>query len=82
MQGSNDLIQTKQEVYDGGKKEILFLSFRPKIALALQSCAPQILLLLGWRKEIAIYIFTPQPSRGNEIWHQANVLAAVQQWIH
>lgn len=57
MQGSNDLTKTEQEVYDGSKRETQLLFFSPKIALVLQSCAPQILLLLGWRKKIAIYIF-------------------------
>lgn len=62
MQASNDLTKTEQEeqeVYDGGKRETQLLSFRPRIAFILQSCSPQILLLLGWRREIAIYIFTP-----------------------
>lgn len=59
VQGSNDPTETKLDVYDGGKSETQLLSFRSKIALVPQSSAPQILLLLGRRKEIAIYIFTP-----------------------
>lgn len=64
MKGSNDLAKTKQEIYDGGKRETQFCRLLFCLLdlglLILQSCAPRTLLLLGWRKETAIYIFTPQ----------------------